>query len=359
MSRLSFAISMSGLGALVIGIAAGCGTNEKLEDDDDGAGGGPGVIGGAGNGTGGRATGGRGAVGGGGGGGPVSTTPLGKTCLNDTDCGEGLFCALTSGNEFEGGAAGGVCTLDCSSLVTGESETSPCSDIDENAVCVAMSDTVGYCLEGCFVGPPVGGAGKCHKRNDMVCYQGPGDEIGYCQPACRGDFECKGRKCDLARGVCVDELEGTLPLGAKCDPDAEQETCKGGFCVAFSSAVDGGPVDAFCSGMCRIGSVGCGEDPSVSTVGAVCLLSPLGDASSGDFGFCAQLCDCDDDCGNDDFVCEALPEELQTAWGKVGACSPPIGADGPVTGIPCNGPRPVPDGGGTPDAAPASDAATD
>ena len=54
----------------------------------------------------------------------------------------------------------------------------------------------------------------------------------------------------------------------------------------------------------------------------------------GDLGFCAQLCDCNEDCANQDFVC--LPVGgLDTVAGRAGACGPPTSASRNPVGIPC------------------------
>jgi hypothetical protein len=171
----------------------------------------------------------------------------------------------------------------------------------------------------------------------MACVDGSSSGLpDFCLPACRGDFECGGRVCDLSLGVCVDALSGTVPAGAPCDPGAITDPCRGGICVRLQGGgSEGSP--GVCSGLCRLGSVGCGEDPGSSgPLASLCLFTDDPSSGTGDLGLCASLCDCDDDCGNPALVCDPLEEQYQVVSSRVGGCTPGTDATGErVPGTPC------------------------
>lgn len=292
-------------------------------------GGGPGSD--VGLGTGGAA--GRIARGTGGAGGASSVeTAVGASCASDADCGKGsLMCLLPTSSDVGGGPAGGVCTLDCSKALT-DPKVNVCVP---GSVCVKFTSTTAYCLEGCALGAAPSGQKKCHGRVDMACTDSESPEP-YCNPTCRGDFDCGDRRCDFSSGRCVDKVSGTLAPGNACEEDSADNACRAGICLG-TPGVDGGPSAAFCSGLCRLGGLGCGEDPSTSEPRkAMCLLLPQGSKrSAGDTGYCASLCDCNDDCKSPNLVCDPLPDDYQSVTGRLGSCSP-IGPDlASRDGLPC------------------------
>jgi hypothetical protein len=301
----------------------------------------------------------------------MSTSPIGQTCTKDTDCGTmGLTCLLPSSNDLLGGGVpNGICTLDCSADYNAASPTavSACAKIDPSAICleVNMAPVKAYCWEGCTIGAVPSSEIKCHSRRDMGCFDDQGSGTGYCKPLCRGDFDCAGRKCDLGEGNCVDTIDPArkLPLGSKCDPHAQTDTCSG-ICIGISSADSGALAGVgFCSGLCKIGEIACGMDPnSKAPISADCLFQPGMNNDLGDLGFCGQLCDCNDDCKNPDFICSSLPTQLQSQLGRKGACNTKEAANsGEPNGIKCattTKPPPVVDSG-KPKPSPAADAGRD
>jgi hypothetical protein len=49
----------------------------------------------------------------------------------------------------------------------------------------------------------------------------------------------------------------------------------------------------------------------------------------GDLGYCAELCNCDDDCNHEAFICEAFPKEsLKAELGFQGICTAPVDTKG-------------------------------
>lgn len=264
---------------------------------------------------------------------------VGSKCAQDSDCAKGLICATVASNDMiAGGPAHGVCTADCSASATA------CASVDRNSICVSFnrSGSVSYCLQKCVLGAPARGAVKCQGRSDMACADsGNGDGTGYCAPTCRGDFDCSGRVCDLSSGLCTDpsKIVGTKPIGSPCDPKSLTEVCKGGFCLTLPGG--GGT----CSGFCAIGSAGCGETLSATTLDAYCLFTFDPTVTDvGDQGFCGQLCDCDSDCRDPGSVC-APDQTLQRPSGHSGYCTPKMSGGSVVPGTPC----------GTPDAGASSD----
>jgi hypothetical protein len=159
-----------------------------------------------------------------------------------------------------------------------------------------------------------------------------GGNTGFCQPACNGDFECGSRVCDFALGACVDPsaTAGLLPIGAQCDPGATTRQCDGA-CLRLTETY------AVCSGFCRLGSPGCGSNArSADPFAAFCLL-PVGDPtvySTGDSGFCMELCDCNDQCAHPDAVCDPFDADVASELDRSGVCVPPDAAVD-VAGISC------------------------
>jgi hypothetical protein len=95
----------------------------------------------------------------------------------------------------------------------------------------------------------------------------------------------------------------------------------------------------FCSGFCKLGEPGCGNIPTSSAKPqAYCLFGTDMNADRDDLGFCAELCDCNSDCKNPDFICTTVMG-LAAQIGRAGACGPKnTGTGGTSTGIPtCTG----------------------
>ncbi|HEX4337737.1 MAG TPA: hypothetical protein VH062_17610 [Polyangiaceae bacterium] len=281
-----------------------------------------------------------------------STSPIGQPCLKDSDCGTaGLMCLLPSSTDFLGGGVpNGVCTMDCSADLTAVSAsvTSVCAKIDPNAICLGVTNTLGYCWEACTTGAVPTTETKCHARHDMACADPQGLGTGFCKPTCRGDFDCAGRVCDLADGICTDPIDKArnLPSGAKCDPNAATDTCTGA-CIGVQEGDAAVASIGFCSGFCKLGEVGCGVDPtSKDPVESYCLFGTDANSDAGDLGFCAELCDCNDDCKDPDFICSTVTG-LSAQVGRLGACGPKSGA--PTTqpnGVACTTTtKPKPDAG--------------
>jgi hypothetical protein len=259
---------------------------------------------------------------------------LGQPCFESSDCGALLRCVTTESSDFGGdGVANGFCTLDCTGDLLSQSPAeSVCAVLDPTAVCLEASFDA-LCTETCEIGAnPID---KCSGRNDFACSD-PKGFGGHCVPSCRGDFDCSGRRCDLGTGTCRDRIEPgrTLPIGAKCDPDAAVDRCEGA-CVVMDDG-PGTPATGFCSGYCSLGSeLNCNVDPlSTDPVPAFCLYGASEGSDFGDLGFCGQLCDCNEDCSNLDFVCSPVAG-LDRVAGRMGACGPPSTASGSPVGIPC------------------------
>ena len=119
-------MSLAG-GAFMVHFVSGC-TTERIVVVHDDAGNGtilPGETGGAG-GVGGRGTGGVG--------GATGPSPIGKKCLQDSDCKSGLTCLTAGSDAFNpGGPAGGLCTIPCGTGDSGDPDAD-CTAIDKNAV---------------------------------------------------------------------------------------------------------------------------------------------------------------------------------------------------------------------------------
>jgi hypothetical protein len=232
------------------------------------------------------------------------------------------------GSLFGGGPASGVCTADC----TADART--CEGF-ESAVCVdtsAPSTSPGnsaLCLESCDFGS-AGDQSKCHGRDDVACELLSSGEAGFCRPVCTVDSDCGTLGCDRRQGVCRDAslVVANTGFAATCNPEAAEPGCSG-LCLELADDF------AACSHRCVFGtSFDCaqssGEQP------AACVFVSPG-ASLGDIGFCAELCDCNDECTSETFVCRPFDDEtLETVFGYLGACGAATDSGGAsVEGIPC------------------------
>jgi hypothetical protein len=262
---------------------------------------------------------------------------FGTPCIKTLDCGPGLVCVTSSSNTYGGGMPNGLCTLDCSADILSPVDTaSVCARISDTAVCAQASPTKAFCTEGCTFGSGVDPSDKCHGRKDMACTT---DALGtsFCRTVCRGDFDCGGRICDLASGLCKDSLPSyrKLPIGTKCDPGAAPDPCEG-VCIELDDG--SGPTGiGFCSGYCRLGATpNCGASPSSSAPPtASCLYGGEDTPDLGDVAICAPLCDCNDDCASRDFICDPAPG-LMAQLGRLGTCTLPSAAAGDPAGMACN-----------------------
>lgn len=277
-------------------------------------------------------------------GGTTGDTPLtafvGRACTTDAQCGEGLTCFTSSGNDFLGGGApNGYCTINCN-------EDAECSAVDRASQCVAtIPGSPGLCLRTCrsFVQGPGQDTraaalqeNKCLGRIDLVCqseaFLGLAEyeslrQQGWCTPQCGSNEDCPGRSCDLARGVCVDTPTAGLAIGERCAGDAE---CAGGLCVRL------GVDEAFCSAPCVYGQpIGCGFGLNATTRGAGCILPQvrgfLSSEGAGDVGLCGELCGSDSECAQQarGWTCE-LSTDTETLFNRPGLCDAPTPADGGV-----------------------------
>lgn len=252
---------------------------------------------------------------------------IGGSCTSDRDCKSGLICVSPASNAFgAGGPPNGMCTADCSR------DSAACTLFD--AICITVNANTAYCFEGCTVGSS--DPNKCGGRLDSACVESvdsggnPVAGSDFCDPTCATDADCKGRKCDLGTGLCVDVTSGSgvLPLGAECDPNLTPDHCKGA-CITFQGGV------SLCSGVCSLGTIGCDQDQSNPTPSVACDIPGSATATTGDSGYCATLCDCDGDCLYPGFVCEPFPQ-IAEAYGREGQCVPPTGDSGvAVSHIPC------------------------
>ncbi|MEY4551029.1 MAG: hypothetical protein RL685_7224 [Pseudomonadota bacterium] len=274
--------------------------------------------------------------------GEVVTALVGRRCVTDTNCGEGLSCYTDASNALlGGGAAGGYCTVAC----TGDTA---CAAIDPDSRCSAeVTGSPGVCMRTCFSSPgslTAAGAqaraslaeNKCLNRPDLVCLSeaalglamfSGSRQSGWCFPQCGSNEECPGRRCDLSRGVCVDTPAAGLELGARC---ASAQDCTGGLCIAADAA----GAESFCSAPCVLGQpVGCGYGPTAAVREAGCLGPRFGgflsDEGIGDSGFCAELCDVDADCvqaASRGWTC-TLSDGARERFRRGGICGPPRSSD--------------------------------
>ena len=238
---------------------------------------------------------------------PDNEPELGAPCTSDSGCPRGAFCLGTDSSRLLGGGPPrGVCVADCTedSTVCAEFRDASCVDVSE-----PRGPRVALCFETCSFGSP--GATKCHDLDQVACE--PTDSSGFCRPLCSRHRDCpEDHRCAFDLGVCVPgSREGSRDLSSECDPEATGEECAG-LCVDTGSEL------GLCSVRCRFG-VG-SECATTEPADAACLLVAPG-GTVGDLGYCAPLCECDDDCPDQLASCVTFEDEaLAAAFGSAGAC---------------------------------------
>ncbi len=258
---------------------------------------------------------------------------IGAACDSSADCRSGFDCLTVDSKVLNGeGPSAGICLARCLP------EHDFCSDLDARSKCIVLADggtpsntldDVAYCLPGCELGTQPNELDKCRGRIDLVCAESPaGSGVGFCRPACRSDLDCARRHCDLGTGLCSDDAQTGDPIGAPCNPGPTVSSCAGG-------CLDHGTTFAECSGVCSFGMAGCGQESQEAPLDYFCTLDPTVGSGNGDLGYCAKLCDCDDDCGRSDAVCEPS-DSLPAGTGRTGVCGPTTYTSGdPRPNTPC------------------------
>ncbi len=278
---------------------------------------------------------------------PDSAAPsssLGPICQTDNDCPQGAFCLRRDSRLLFGGAPPeGTCVANCDSA-------GACATFAD-AVCVTLDGTAGQreagsastalCLERCAFG--VSSQSKCHGRTHVACAPLDPSAGGYCRPVCALDTDCISGVCDPTHGVCVPQASKDGTFGQRCDsaPDAETGTNDAARPATDASTDGAGEAGeghaVVCDGVCvrlndttSVCSHPCvfGDTNECAPVGAEqrrggCLFVTQ-KGSIGDLGYCGQLCDCNNDCTEPTFVCDAFDNvDLERAFGRKGACTAP------------------------------------
>jgi hypothetical protein len=251
-------------------------------------------------------------------------------CTSDANCADGLSCTTPGdiGGPFSngaepGGPQNGYCSRSCSS-------DADCQAADPLAICLGPGAGQNHCFESC---DPLRASfpAQCNARDDLTCIPLAGETLqAYCAPACQNDAACTPRICNLGTGLCQDRQGTGEPLGAAC---VSNEECADGVCFALR----GQP--SICTGLCTFGSVaGCGFAEDASERDAACIDSAL--AGGAGPGLCAELCDVDADCEQQQagWVCTPwgldVILEYALAFNRTGFCELPSG--GSLGGGECN-----------------------
>lgn len=170
-----------------------------------------------------------------------------------------------------------------------------------------------FCFPACA--PGLAQLDKCGERTDLACEPlSTGAGVGFCRPYCTRDGECRNSVCDLRRGVCSTSAPSGGDFGQPCSPNADPAECAG-LCLDLGGGY------AVCSGRCTYG----GTEPctDVDEAPGFCLFAAPGGAF-GDVGYCAPVCDCNEECAHPQSVCDAFTlDAVRDLLGASGVCAPP------------------------------------
>ncbi|HVJ18698.1 MAG TPA: hypothetical protein VM686_24925, partial [Polyangiaceae bacterium] len=232
-----------------------------------------------------------GTAGSGGSAGGLGTADLGRDCITDAECGQGLICVARDDVATLGGAPpGGLCTAACAT-------DNDCLTISANGWCIPFTSDAsgGYCLEGCAM--DAGLNPKCHNRIDMVCSGIQFEPLAtacldnidcgvneacvsgecnlvltVCLPSCGSDADCDaGLFCDYRTGLCGEAPPTGKGFNEPCDPNAVVDECTSGYCSASYEV----PTTGTCSGFCNLGNpFSCGYEGD-GKADAACLFSTV------------------------------------------------------------------------------------
>lgn len=238
-------------------------------------------------------------------------------CTSEADCPPDSTC-LTP--ESEDGSdqlpQPGMCVADCGS------DSGACSAFS-NAVCAEVVATRDYCVHSCQIGTT--DAFKCGTREDAACHPLEAGG-GYCSAICTSHAQCE-EACSARTGQCTSSsARGFDDFGGECDPDST-ESCSGA-CVEVE------PDYAVCSNPCVFGSAApCAIHADAPSL---CAIVTAG-GSIGDLGYCAELCDCNEECTHPTAVCDPFADAaVVELLGYQGVCAAPTTADGSTRiGIAC------------------------
>lgn len=252
---------------------------------------------------------------------PASPRRLGNACSSDAECVAGALCLLPNSTAwFGGGPPKGLCVADCSS------DEALCSTF-EASVCVSstLPNTTGqgtaFCMPTCGTGQGTTEAANCSLVPASACDGLEGEAGGFCRPFCRLDSDCRSGHCDRRYGSCVALAAELTSVGFGQSCETSTPNCDG-VCLNLSSG------HQLCSQRCIAGDT---NECTVSTSSqrtSVCAYQGSLSFAPGNLGYCAPLCDCNDDCVAAGFVCKAFGAGTATALGRAGLCYPNVDSTG-------------------------------
>ncbi len=256
---------------------------------------------------------------------------IGNACKSDSDCSAGAFCLLPQSNSwFGGGPPQGICSADCTS------NADACL-VFSSAICIqSNSDSQStpknaLCFRSCTVGKGSVAQPSCSSTGHQACeLVSSASNTGFCRPFCVFDGDCVTNHCDRRSGACVAEAP-PVEVSSFADSCSSSGSGCSGVCLSLA---DGYSV---CTHRCAYGNLSdCSVKDSDPTT-AVCAYSGMS-SGLGDLGYCAQLCNCNDQCSAAGFICSAFGDTaLVQQLGAVGICAPGVDSSGTrLVGTPCH-----------------------
>lgn len=227
------------------------------------------------------------------------TVEIGAPCTQREDCGANALCADEWINEWPGGS--------CVSLGCDPEANTGCPD---GAVCIALADGGGLCIDECSEEDECRDAYRCHpiKRDEPDGPKG-------CLPGCTSNDQCSvvlsngtAYECNPGTGYCTRPFN-EAELGNTCSNDFR--SCRGGRCM--TEAQTGWPGTMCVYPGCSLS----GATPSATCpAGSACTEVAGGNP---DLGVCAPTCTVgsDEDSCRSGYTCVPLGDE-----GDEGVCRP-------------------------------------
>jgi hypothetical protein len=192
--------------------------------------------------------------------------PIGASCAEPGECGEGLCLNPQA-------LPGGYCSKTCGGQLLNLTDSCPAG-----SACTQLNEATSMCMALCG-----GGSDPC--RAGYVCAASAGASV--CLPRCQNDRSCRpGYGCNTATGLCQLGAREGGRAGAACSADSQ---CGSNLCLTETLS-EGKFPDGYCTRACTAAE----EDKPCAGDDGVCIGVSRGDGTKNFlcFGSCNTGVDC-------------------------------------------------------------------